>query len=100
MADTVIRSAQQELVALALAVRTDWDPIATEGACVAASTAGWPWIRTLVTLVALIADEDGTPRDLLEATRDPRQRSAGCGADPTPEYMAAKNAIGGHDDAA
>lgn len=97
MTYTVIRPAQRELVALAAAVREDWNAQAINGAVIAAANAGWSWERTLVTLAVLMTTDDGEPRDLLEATRDPRQRPTGCGTDPNAEYMAAKNAMGGHD---
>jgi hypothetical protein len=90
---TAIRRANAELAALAAAVREDWAPAAVEGAILTAQFAGWSWERTLMAVVVLMTREDGEPRDLVEATRDPLNRTQGAGTDPTPEYMAAKNAI-------
>lgn len=91
-----IRPALQELVALAAAMREDWNPDQITGAVLAARTAGWSWERTVVTFAVLMTTDDAEPRDLLEATRDPLTRAAGCGSDPTPEYMAVKNALEEH----
>jgi hypothetical protein len=95
-----LRPAQPELVALAVAVRDDWRAADVQAVLVVAHTAGWTWARALTEMVRLVVTKDAEPRDLLEAVRDPRNRPARTGTTPGPEYLAVKNRMGGHDDAA
>jgi hypothetical protein len=67
-----IRRAVPALIALAGAVRPDWQEDDLQAAIVAAATAGWDWPRVLVEVVRLLVDPEGSPRDLREASRDPK----------------------------
>lgn len=59
----------------ATALRRDWDPAETTGALIAARHRGWTPCHALVILARMLADPDSNPRDLLNATRDPIQRT-------------------------
>lgn len=69
-----VRPALAELIALAAAVRPDWDATALRDALVACHTAGWAWTRTLRETVRLLCDPESEPRDLTMAARNPLQR--------------------------
>lgn len=71
-----VRPAMAELVALAVAVRPDWDADRLRDALVACHQAGWPWTRTMRQTVELLCDESGAPRDLAAAARNPLRRQA------------------------
>jgi hypothetical protein len=71
-----VRPAMAELVALASAARPDWDTVILGDALVACHQAGWPWTRTMRTVVDLLCEEGSAPRDLLAAARNPLKRMA------------------------
>jgi hypothetical protein len=64
-----IRLAFAELVALAVAMRPDWNPQIVAGAIRAGQQAKWPDGRILCELARLIADPRADPRDLSRAAR-------------------------------
>ena len=71
-----VRPAMAELVALAAAVRPDWDAVILRDALIACHQAGWPWSRTMRMTVDLLCNEEGAPRDLTAAARNPLKRLA------------------------
>lgn len=71
----LIQEAPQELLALAVAVRPDWNPEETWNALLAARTAGWAWTRTVHETVRLMLVPDGEPSGLRHAARAPLARS-------------------------
>lgn len=75
-ASPVVKSAMAELVALAVAVRPDWDGERLRDALVACHQAGWPWARTMRMTVELLCEEESSPRDLTAAARNPLRRQA------------------------
>jgi hypothetical protein len=75
MTEPAIRSAPDELVALAKAVRPEWDLNVLASAILAAKNAGWTWRRTLAETMRLIGDADGSPWDLKRAAADPFHRA-------------------------
>ena len=94
----MIRTAQPELIALAVAVRDDWNEADVQAALMAAHGAGWSWPHALLELVRLMTTEDAEPRDLVAATSVYTPRPPGSGTTPNTEYLAVKQAMGGHDD--
>jgi hypothetical protein len=77
----MINSAQPELLALAEAMRgPEWaDDLA--GALIAAGYSGWPLKQAYGEVFRLLLDEDGHPRELRDACRDPL-KSGQPAADP------------------
>lgn len=67
----VIHAAPDELLALAAAMRPDWDDAILASALIAARTAGWTWDRTLAETIRLMRDPAGSPWDLKRAAADP-----------------------------
>jgi hypothetical protein len=96
----MIRAAQLELVALAVAVRDDWAEADVQAALLAARNAGWTWSHALRELARLMTTEDAGPRDLVAAVSAYKPGAPGRGTEPNPEYLAVKQTLGGHDDAA
>lgn len=70
-----IQAAYFELVECAAKMRPDWDRTAFEGALQACRTAGLDWARTWRLVTVVITDEDGQPRDIVEAVRNPLRRN-------------------------
>lgn len=68
---TDIHDAPRELLALALAMREDWDRDDTWNALLAARAAGWDFTRTVREVVRLLLREDSEPRELRHAARPP-----------------------------
>ncbi len=73
---TVICPATPELLALAAAMRPDWDRRDLSGALTSAANNGWPWPRAFLAACRLLADPDATPRDLLAEIPSPLERNA------------------------
>lgn len=71
-----IHAAPAELLALARAVRPEWDHDILEAAILGAKNAGWTWTRTLLETVRLMADPEGSPWDLKRAAASPVERHA------------------------
>jgi len=76
---TDLQPAPGELVALAAAVRPDWDRDALANAVLAAKTAGWTWEQVFRYVVRLILREDATPAELRHAAARPARAG-----DPSP----------------
>jgi len=70
----VIQPAARELVALAAAMRPEWDHDVLSSAFVAAKNAGWTWTRTFSTTARLLTDENASPWDLKRAAASPFRR--------------------------
>jgi hypothetical protein len=68
---TGICEAPRELLALAVAVRPDWDRDEAWDALLACRAAGWEFTRTLLATVRLLVREDAEPRELVHASRPP-----------------------------
>ena len=66
-----INPARDELLALAARVRTEEWADELSLALVAAANAGWSWPRAALHACGLIFREDGQPRELRDAARDP-----------------------------
>ena len=60
-----VHSAAAELVALAAAVRPDWDERDVSGVIVQATQNGMTWEQVLTGLPRLMADPAASPRDLI-----------------------------------
>ncbi len=73
---TAIQPARDELLALAAAMRPDWQPRDLAGALAAAANNGWPWPRAFLATARLLADPDAHPRDLLAEIASPLERNA------------------------
>ena len=73
---TAIQPARDELLALAAAMRPDWDRRDLAGALMSAANNGWPWPRAFLATARLLADPDATPRDLLAEIASPLERNA------------------------
>lgn len=71
---TEIREAPRELLALAVAVRPDWDPDDTWNALLAARAAGWDFPGTLRETIRLLLQDDSEPHDLRYAAKAPAVR--------------------------
>lgn len=69
----MIARATEQLLALAAAVRADWDGDELARAVGTATTAGMSWPRILTETVRLMTREDSSPRDLAETASDPRR---------------------------
>jgi hypothetical protein len=76
MTETTIHSAPDELLALAKAMRPDWDHDVLAAAILAAKSAGWSWVRTFSVTVKLMAGEDASPWDLKHAAANPLERAS------------------------
>jgi hypothetical protein len=76
---TEIREAPRELVALAVAMRPDWDEEETWQAVRATHDAAWPWKRTLQETTRLLLTADSSPADLRHAARGTRGPRPGTG---------------------
>ena len=79
MTETAIQPAQPELLALAKAMRPEWDTDTLAAAFIAAKNAGWTWTRTFTETCRLLTDEDAGPRDLRAAAASPVRRDQGPG---------------------
>ncbi|WP_157251094.1 hypothetical protein [Nonomuraea typhae] len=66
-----IHRASAELVALALAVRPDWDEADIRAALAGAHAVGQTWEQALVGLARLMVDGRAVPRELVPNARDP-----------------------------
>jgi hypothetical protein len=64
-----------EMTRCATALRRDWDADETTGALIAARNRGWTPCRALIVLARIMADPEGTPRDVLVAAQDPFRRA-------------------------
>jgi hypothetical protein len=64
MTEAEIREAPRELLALAVAMRPDWDRDATWNGLLAAHAAGWTPTRMLREVTRLVLIGDSTPTDL------------------------------------
>lgn len=71
-----LRPAVPQLVALAAAMRTDWDPEDLDMAILAATQAGWEWERIAREVWRLLFTEDGSPVSLRAACSRPHDRPA------------------------
>ena len=69
-----IQPAGRELVALAAAMRPEWDCNVLSSALLAAKNAGWTWTRTFSETARLLTDPKGSPWDLKRAAASPLQR--------------------------
>ena len=69
-----MEAAEPQLVALAVAMRPEWDHEVLSSAIVAAKNAGWTWKRTFRETTRLLADEHASPWDLKRAAASPLQR--------------------------
>lgn len=69
-----VRPAFTELVALAAAVRADWDEAVIAGTLRRAADDGMTWAAVLVKFSRVIADPGAMPRDLLPGATDPTVR--------------------------
>lgn len=69
-----LRPAVPQLVALAAAMRTDWDSEDLDMAILAATQAGWEWERTAREVWRLLWTEDGSPASLRAACVSPLER--------------------------
>lgn len=69
----IAQPAMQELLDLAEKTRPDIGRNQLQGALVACHEAGWPWSRTMVAAVQILAHGE-EPRDLLAATKDPLKK--------------------------
>ena len=67
-------AAPRELVALAVAMRPEWDPGVLSSAILAAKNAGWSWTRTFTETARRLTDENATPWDLKRAAASPLHR--------------------------
>jgi hypothetical protein len=76
------------LTAAFAALREDWNPAAIEGALTAALVEGWPPERAILTLIVEATQSDGSPRCLVDATRDPVEPLRP--PEPTPDMLAAR----------
>jgi hypothetical protein len=79
----MINLAGRELIAFAAAARGPEWASDLDGALTAARSAGWEWPRAGWFACRLIFTEDASPRDLLEAARDPLNAPRGAGPPPT-----------------
>ena len=77
---TPIQPAARELVALARAMRPEWDHDVLASAIVAAKNAGWTWARTFAETARLLTDEHASPWDLKHAAASPVAREPQPGA--------------------
>jgi hypothetical protein len=68
---TGIREAPRELLALAVAMREDWDRDETWNALLACRAAGWEFTRTALETVRLLVRLDSEPRELRHASKPP-----------------------------
>ena len=68
-----LRSAMAELVALAVAVRTDWTAQQVQGALANAKSNGFTWGQALVGLARLMADPHAVPAELVPQPKDPQR---------------------------
>lgn len=64
-----------EMTRCAIALRRDWGADETTGALIAARNRGWTPCRAPVVLARIMADPEGTPRDVLVAAQDPLRRT-------------------------
>ena len=71
MTETDIQPAPAELLALARAMRPDWDHDVLAAALLAAKSAGWTWDRTLAEAIRLMRKEAGSPQELRHAAGRP-----------------------------
>jgi len=71
MTETAIQPAPAELLALARAMRPDWDHDVLAAALLAAKSAGWTWDRTLAEAIRLMRKEAGSPQELRHAAGRP-----------------------------
>lgn len=104
---TGIQPAVPQLVALAAAMRPDWDAEDLDMAILAASQAGWEWERIAREVWRLAWIEDGSPASLRAACRSPLDRPqpggwahAGSGAPRSEEVRAMLDAARSQCDAA
>lgn len=72
-----IREAPRELLALAVAMREDWDSERTWNALLAAHAAGWTFPRALREVTRLLLIEDSSPADLRVAAGETRSAAPG-----------------------
>lgn len=63
-----------QLLALARAMRPEWDHDVLGSAILAAKNAGWTWTRTFTETARLLTDEDASPWDLKRAAANPLRR--------------------------
>jgi hypothetical protein len=68
---TGVREAPRELLALAAAMRGDWDRDETRDALLACRAAGWEFTRTVLAVARLLVREDSAPRELVHACKPP-----------------------------
>ena len=69
-----MEAAPIQLVALAVAMRPEWDHDVLSHAIVAAKNAGWTWTRTFTETARLLTDPHGSPWDLKHAAASPTHR--------------------------
>jgi hypothetical protein len=69
-----IQPAARELVALARAMRPEWDHDVLAAALVAAKNAGWTWTRTFTETARLLTDQNASPWHLKHAAASPMHR--------------------------
>lgn len=68
-----IYAAQNELIALAVAVRPDWTAMQVSGAILDAKTCGKTWAQVVVGLARLMVDPDARPAELTPPAPDPQR---------------------------
>lgn len=68
-----IYAAQNELIALAVAVRPDWTAAQVSGAIVDAKTCGRTWAQVVVGLSRLMVDPLARPSELTPPAPDPQR---------------------------
>ena len=69
-----IQPATHELVALARAMRPDWDHDVLSSAILAAKNSGWTWTRTFSETARMLTDAKASPWDLKHAAASPFRR--------------------------
>jgi hypothetical protein len=68
-----LRSAMAELVALAVAVRTDWTAEQVQGALLNAKSNGFTWGQAIVGMARLMVDPQAVPAELVPPPKDPQR---------------------------
>ena len=98
MTETAIQPAPAELLALARAMRPDWDHDVLAAALLAAKSAGWTWDRTLAEAVRLMRKEVGSPQELRHAAGRPARAGDPPAADGTAWAAKAREMLAHRDD--
>lgn len=92
--------ASPEMTALATKTRPDWNERDVRAVLAHAHTVGMTWQQVLVVMGRLMADPKAVPGELVPDWRDPVAAAHRHGAEPNEDWRAARDALGGHHDAA